>query len=153
MEKYEGGGSWWQSFNKPHPVVFLLLVLAGLDLEYVIHYRLGITIVYTQFYYLIIVIAGLWYGRRAVWVALFFGSLHVMVTYILTGALSPDALMRCLMLLIVAFVIGSIVEQMRWYSDQIIEQNREVSDANARLQVLNNRLKESREPSRGAEKK
>jgi hypothetical protein len=153
MERYEAGGSWWRSFDKPHPVVFILLILAGLDLEYVIHYRLGITIVYTQFYYLIIVITGLWYGRKAVWVALFFGSLHVTVTYILTGLLSPDALMRGLMLLIVAFVIGSIVEQMRCYYDQIIEQNRQLSAANARMQVLNTRLAESQEAFRIANKK
>ncbi|MGA2121387.1 MAG: hypothetical protein ABSG49_05015 [Methanoregula sp.] len=153
MERYETGGSWWQSFDKPHPVVFILLILAGLDLEYVIHYHFGITIVYTQFYYLIIVIAGIWYGKKAVWVALFYGSLHVMVTYILTGTLSPDALMRGLMLLIVAFVIGSIVEQMRCYYDQITEQNRELSDANARMQVLNTRLAESLEALRIANKK
>ena len=148
MERGKVQGSWWQSFNRPHPLVFILLILAGLDLEYVIHYRMGITIVYTQFYYLIIVIAGLWYGRKAVWVALFFGSLQVMVTYILTSTLSPDALMRSLMLLIVAFVIGSIVEQMHGYDDQITEQNRELSDANARMQVLNTRLAESEEACR-----
>jgi hypothetical protein len=31
--------------------------------------------------------AGLWYGRRAVRVALLFGSLHVTVTCMLTGLL------------------------------------------------------------------
>ena len=57
------------------------------------------------------------------------------------------------MLLIVAFVIGSIVEQMRGYYDQIIEQNRQLSAANARMQVLNTRLAESREALRIADKK
>ncbi len=153
MERCKVGESWWQSFNRPHPVVFILLIFFGLDLEFVIHYYFGITIVYTQFFYLIIVIAGLWYGKKAVWVALLFGSLHVMVTYILTGALSPDALMRGLMMLIVAFVVGSIVEQMRCYDDQITEKNRELSDANARMQVLNNRLAKSEEACRLANKK
>jgi hypothetical protein len=153
LQKCDIGGSWWQSFNRPHPVVFALLIFLGLDLEFVVHYYFGITIVYTQFFYLIIVIAGLWYGKKAVWVALFFGSLHIMVTYILTGALSPDALMRGLMLLIVAFVIGSIVEQMHGYYDQVMEQNRELSDANARMQVLNTRLAESEEACRIANKK
>jgi len=152
-EKEETGWSWWQSFDKPHPVVFILLILAGLDLEYVIHYHFGITIVYTQFYYLVVVVAGLWYGKKAVWVALFYGGLHVVVAYILTGTLSPDALMRCLMLLIVGFVIGSIVEQMHRYSDQVAEQNRRLSDANAQMQVLNTRLRESQEASRAADKK
>ena len=109
VDQHEAGASFWESFNRPHPVVFALLVFFGLDLEFVVHYYFGITIVYTQFFYLIIVIAGLWYGRRAVWVALLFGSLHITVTYLLTGFLSPDALMRAVAMLIVAYVVGTIV--------------------------------------------
>ena len=78
MSKCQICGSWWQSLNRPHPVIFILLILAGLGLEFVVHYTWGIAVVYTQFFYLIIVIAGLWYGRKAIWVALFFGSLHIM---------------------------------------------------------------------------
>jgi len=147
------GGSWWQSFNKPQPVLFVFLVLIGLVLEYVIHYRMGITVVYTQFYYLIIVVAGLWYGRRAIGVALFFGSLHVAVAWILTGHLSMDALMRGLIMLIVAFVIGTITEQMRCFYDQITEQNHELSDANEEMHVLNAQLTESQAAFQTANKK
>ena len=147
------GRSWWQSFNRPHPVLFILLIFIGLVLEFVIHYHFGVTIVYTQFYYLIIVIAGLWYGRKAIWVALFFGSLHVAVTYILTGLLSQDALMRGLMMLIVAFVVGAIVEQMHCYYNQITEQNRELSTSNEKMCSLNTQLAESREAFQIANKK
>ena len=93
--------------------MFILLIQFGLNLEFVVHYYLGITIVYTQFFYLIIVIDGLWYGRKAVWVALLFGSLHITVTYMNTGLLSPDALKRAIAMLIIAFVVGTIVEQIR----------------------------------------
>ena len=153
VEQSEAGASFWQSFNRPHPLVFILLVFFGLDLEFVVHYYLGITIVYTQFFYLIIVIAGLWYGRKAVWVALLFGSLHVTVTYLLTGLLSPDALMRAIAMLIVAYVVGTIVEQMRSYDNQITEKNRELSEANEKLHALNARLKESRKDSPAPDKK
>jgi L-lactate permease len=153
MEQRETGVSFWQSFNRPHPLVFILLVLFGLDLEFVVHYYLGITIVYTQFFYLIIVIAGLWYGRKAVWVALLFGSLHVTVTYMLTGLFSPDALMRAIAMLIVAYVVGTIVEQMRGYYDQVTEKNRELSEANEKLKALNARLAESRKASPAPDKK
>jgi L-lactate permease len=153
MEQSESGLSFLQSFYRPHPLVFTLLILFGLDLEFVVHYYLGITIVYTQFFYLIIVIAGLWYGRRAVWVALLFGSLHVTVTYILTGLLSPDALMRAIVMLIVAFVVGTIVEQMRRYDDQILEKNRELSEANRKMEALNARLMKPGESHTGADKK
>jgi hypothetical protein len=153
MGQSEAEASFWESFYRPHPVIFALLVFLGLDLEFVVHYYFGITIVYTQFFYLIIVIAGLWYGRKAVWVALLFGSLHVTVTYILTGLLSPDALMRAIVILIVAFVLGTIVDLKQGFYDQVTEKNRELSDANARMQVLNTRLAESEEACQIANKK
>ena len=145
MEQSKVGTSFWQSFYRPHSLVFFLLVFFGLDLEFVVHYYYGIAIVYTQFFYLIIVIAGLWYGRKAVWVALLFGSLHVSVTYMLTGLLSPDAIVRALVMLIVAFVVGTIVEQMQGYDDQLREKNRELSEANKTMQVLNAQLAEAEE--------
>ena len=153
VEQSEAGASFWQSFNRPHPLVFILLVFFGLDLEFVVHYYLGITIVYTQFFYLIIVIAGLWYGKKAVWVALLFGSLHVTVTYLITGLFSQDALMRAIVMLIVAYVVGTIVEQMRGYDEQIVEKNRELSAANEKLKVLNARLAESCEETPAPGKK
>jgi signal transduction histidine kinase len=57
------------------------------------------------------------------------------------------------MLLIVAFVIGTIVEQMRCYYDLITERNRELSDTNAKMHSLNTQLAESREAFRIANKK
>ena len=59
-----------------------------------IHYILKISIVYTHFYYLIIVVAGLWDGRKAIWVALFFGGLHIVVSWVLAGEVTPDAVLR-----------------------------------------------------------
>jgi hypothetical protein len=64
MEQSEAGASFWQSFNRPHLLVFILLILFGLDLEFVVHYYLGITNVYTQFFYLIIVSPASGTGER-----------------------------------------------------------------------------------------
>jgi len=153
MEQSEAGPSFWESFYRPHPVIFALLVFLGLDLEFVVHYFFGITIVYTQLFYLIIVIAGLWYGKRAVWVALLFGGLHVAVTYSMTGLLSPDALTRAVVMLIVALVVGTIVEQKQEYVDQVTEKNREMSAANARMQALNAQLTESEQACQRANQK
>jgi ABC-type transporter Mla maintaining outer membrane lipid asymmetry ATPase subunit MlaF len=72
---------------------------------------------------------------------------------IITGLLSPDALMRAIVMLIVAFVVGTIVEQKQEYYDQVTEKNRELSEANRKLQVLNTRLAESGEAPQAADKK
>ncbi|WP_321505071.1 HAMP domain-containing sensor histidine kinase [uncultured Methanoregula sp.] len=153
MQQCDTGGAWWNSLMNPHPIIFVLLILAGLAFEIGVHYFLGITIVYTHFYYLIIVIAGLWFGRKAIWVALFFGGLHIVVSYILTGAIPPDAVVRAIMMFIVAFVIGTIVEQTRCYYNQISEQNRELNDVNEEMRSLNDQLKDSEAAFQTANKK
>ncbi len=153
LQQCDVGGTWWKTLMHPHPVIFVLLIFAGLASEIVVHYILGITIVYTHFYYLIIVVAGLWFGRKAIWVALFFGSLHIIVAYILTGGVPPDALVRAIMMFIVALVIGTIVEQTRCYYNQILEQNRKLNDINEEMRSLNDQLKDSEAAFHTANKK
>lgn len=128
MQRCEIGGSWWQSLNTPRPYAFALLILAGILLEFIVHFWFGIAVVYTHFYYLIIVIAGLWYGRRAVLIAIFFGILHVADTFLVMGTITPDALIRACMFVIVALIAGMTVEQSRCYRDQLIARNRELED-------------------------
>jgi signal transduction histidine kinase len=133
MQRCEIGGSWWRSLNTPRPYAFALLILAGILLEFVVHFWFGIAIVYTHFYYLIIVVAGLWYGRRAVLIAIFFGFLHIADTYLLTGMTSPDAPIRACMFVIVALIVGMTQEQSDCYRDQLMTRNRELEDANDQL--------------------
>jgi len=126
--------AWWTP-GEFKTYALALLILTGLLLEIVVHFWFRIEVVYSHFYYLIIVVAGLWYGRKAIWIALFFGCLHIAVTYSLTGIISPDSLMRAVMFCIVAFVIGTIVEQMNCYQARTVEQNRELSEVNGRLEA------------------
>jgi signal transduction histidine kinase len=133
MQQTEGPGAWWGSFTEPRPYAFSLLILAGILLEFVVHFWFGIATVYTHFYYLIIALAGLWYGRRAILIALLFGALHITGSYYTTGTISPDSLLRACMFIIMAFVVGSIAEQMNRYRDQLTGRNRELEDANNRL--------------------
>jgi signal transduction histidine kinase len=125
--------SWWKNLDKPQPYAFALLVAAGLFFELVVHYYFQFAVVYTHVYYLIIVLAGLWYGKKAIWIALFFGGLHIVVTYITLGIISPDALIRALMFVIVAFVVGTIVELLHLYRAQLETQNRELTEINIKL--------------------
>ena len=51
-------GSWHNAPDRLKLPVFVILILTGIFLEGVVHYHYGINIVYTQFYYLIVVVAG-----------------------------------------------------------------------------------------------
>jgi len=125
--------SWWHALEAVKPYALAVLIFTGLLFELVIHYFLKITIVYTQFYYLVIVFAGFWYGRRAVWVALFLGGLQIAVSWIITGTISPESLLRTLLLVIVAYVVGSLIELMNCYRDLLEEQNRDLGEINRHL--------------------
>ena len=87
--------------------------MQGSSLEFVVHFWFGIAVVYTHFYYLIIVLAGLWYGKRAVLIALFFGTLHIADTFLVTGTITPDALIRACMFVMVALIVGMTAEQIK----------------------------------------
>jgi signal transduction histidine kinase len=126
-------GSWHNALDKLKLPVFVFLMLTGIFLESVVHYQFGISTVYTHFYYLIIVIAGLWYGRKAIGIALFFGVLQVVVSWVLEGTIPLDALIRALMLVIVAVIVGTVVERMKRYEKQMLVQNRELKEVNAQL--------------------
>ena len=125
--------SWWTSLESLKPYALGSLIITGLFFELFIHYYLKISIVYTHFYYLIIVFAGLWYGRRAVWIALFFGGLQIVVSWVIAGYVAPDSLLRALMLVIVAFVVGTIVDTMNCYDRTLEAQNRSLKEMNERL--------------------
>lgn len=140
----EVNDGWWKFLLEPHAYELVLLIIVGLTLEIVVHLLFGIPVVYTHFYYLIIVIAGLWYGTRAVLLAIFFGGVHIAVSYILTGTISPDALARGVMLCVVAFVVGAIAGQLRCYHALLLRQNRELQELNGTLTTANQQLEQSR---------
>jgi signal transduction histidine kinase len=125
--------SWWQALDNVKPYALAVLILTGLTFELVIHYFLKISVVYTQFYYLVVVFAGFWYGRRAVWVALFLGGLQIGVSWIITGSISPESLLRTLILVIVAFIVGSFIELMNCYRELLEQQNRDLVEINLQL--------------------
>jgi signal transduction histidine kinase len=125
--------SWYNAPDKLKFPVFVFLILIGIFLECIVHYLYGINVVYTHFYYLIVVVAGLWYGRNAIGVALFFGGLHIAVSWLAAGTFPFDALIRAIMLIIVAVVVGTVVEQMKKYHNQVLVQNRELKEVNVQL--------------------
>ncbi|MDD2621318.1 MAG: PAS domain S-box protein, partial [Syntrophomonadaceae bacterium] len=92
-------------------VVIIAAVLICLGLATVINIYYDIDIVYTHFFYLPIILTGLWYYRKALWVAAFLGMVHIIVNYMLRESMSPGVLIRALMFITVALVIGTLSEK------------------------------------------
>jgi len=143
----DGGESVWRSWFREtgdrswqHPLILVLLIAAGIGLELVVHARLGIPVVYTHFFYLIVAIAGLFIGRRAVMLAVLLGGLHVAVDTWLTGSPAVDALIRAGMLCIVSLVIGASVEEMTRARSELEERNLQLQASERAFQIANRKL-------------
>jgi HEAT repeat protein len=93
------------------PIILILAVIVSVLLELIVHYYFGVTIVYTHFFYIVIVVAGLWYHRKAVYIAIILGSIHVFIEY-LQGADLIGVLIRAGMFILVAFITGYLAETM-----------------------------------------
>jgi HEAT repeat protein len=108
------------------PVIIAVLVLFSLAMEGILHWVMGIEVVYTQFFYIPVVLAAVWYGVRSVGIAALLGGVQVLGGVYLTGDLQPGPLVRAGILVAVALVIGAVTDLMRREQARMIE---DVTDA------------------------
>ncbi len=106
--------------------VLIGLTAASLLLELIVHWHLGITTVYSHFFYIPVVLAAVWYGKRGVVVAVLLGAALLSGTIFLTGGIDDDALIRALMFVTVGLVIGAVSDYMRSEQERMMN---EVTDA------------------------
>lgn len=114
--------------------VLVVLVIIGLLLEVTVHLYNHTDIVYTHFFYLIVIVAGFWYGKKAIGIALLFGGLHVAVSWQEYGSLPGDAIIRATILVFVAAVMGIVVDRMNAYHARLIAQNQDLKKINSQLE-------------------
>lgn len=96
----------------------LTAILACVLLDIYITFLVGKVIVYTHFFYIPIILAGIWYYRKAVYVALFLGAFHVLTTYIYAlihisvnfNIVILESVQRAAIFLLVAYVVGFVSE-------------------------------------------
>jgi len=92
-------------------------VLIALYAAFVAH----ITIVYTHLFYIPILLAGMWYKKKAVAVALFLGIVHILVTHFSPPPLTVNEFARVVIFVLVAYVIGLLSEQRAKGEDTLLE--------------------------------
>jgi hypothetical protein len=107
-------------------IVLAALIGIALLLELIFQIYLGVNVVYSHFFYIPIVLAAIWYGKRAVFLAIFFGLIHIAGVIYETGVITSDALLRALMFVIVALVVGIVADMMRKEQNAMVE---DVADA------------------------
>ncbi len=109
-------------------IIVALLVVFCAGLTHYFHFRLGTEVGFTHVFYVPVVLAGIWWGRRAVWVALFLGG-WLIGTHLAVGtSYTPlTDIFRAVMIVVVSLVVGWLTEA-RWRSKRLLTEARDFLD-------------------------
>lgn len=127
--------STWDQLIRPRPFVLIILICLGIFIQVDIHINTNISEAYTQFFFIIIVLAGLWYQRKSIWIALFFGSLYLSLELIPPSFITLDSVFRVLMFCIVAIIVGCMTERMENLRRTLHDKNKELIESHNALKL------------------
>jgi PAS domain S-box-containing protein len=98
--------------ERPNAKVLIILsfVAACVFLTLYLGVIKGVTIVYPHLFYIPVILAGVWYRKKAIYVAFFISFVYILATYPLTH-LSVDVIERSAILIVVGYIIGLISEK------------------------------------------
>ena len=110
------------TMDRYKPAILLLLVAVSVILEAVVHHAMGIEVVYSHFFYIPVVLGAIWYGKKGVLVAVFLAAVYAGDYYLINGVVHTDAVMRALMFVVVALVIGMVMDYIHREQEQVMTQ-------------------------------
>lgn len=140
MDTEKARASVWDYLTKPRPEILFILMGIGLLLEIHFHFYHQHSAAYLHFFYLFIVLAGIWYPKKAIWIALFFSLLYLFIELLPPSSLSPDSLFRVIMLCLIALVVGSISGRMRYFQEGLNLNQSELEQSRTALELGNKKL-------------
>jgi len=89
-------------------LILLIIIAACVAIAFYVGFIRDIESVYTQLFYFPVILAGMWYYRKAVYVALFLGTVHVFVAHLSVQDVTLVNFERAVILVVVAYIIGLI---------------------------------------------
>ncbi len=102
----------------------------------IVNVYMGIDVVYTHIFYIPIILAGLWYGRKAIYVALFLGIVHILINIFVTPSTILDSIIRAIIFLLVALVVGRLSEEKDLLNKKLNDSNDSLLDSNKELSTI-----------------
>ena len=117
-------------------VLLTLTVLACLIITFYANFYIGVDKVYTHIFYVPIILAGIWYQRKAIYVALGLGFTYVIASSLHNGIIDPDSILRFLIFLIVAGVVSSLARARERFHNKELETERAFRRVAKDLQLI-----------------
>ncbi len=108
-------------------IIVLSSLIACVILSVSAGFVLGIAVIYTHLFNLPILLTGIWFPKRAVYVALGLGAVHIIVTHFSAIPLSGNEFARAIVFVLVAYVVGLVSERAR-----VEQQRRKQTEATLR---------------------
>ncbi|MCD6223427.1 MAG: diguanylate cyclase, partial [Deltaproteobacteria bacterium] len=96
--------------NHKSLILFFLTITCAL-LCFYFGFTRGTVVVYTHFFYIPIILAGIWYGRKSVYIAVFLSIIYIFTTYFSFGYFVINTFERMFVLIAIAYFIGLIGEK------------------------------------------
>ena len=138
--------------NRYKIIIISVITLATLFVAIYVNLVLGVSLVYTHLFYIPIILAGIWFHKKAIYVALFLGTSHVLMSYWVSSSLIFDALFRAVIFLVIAYIVGAIAEKKDHLYDELkasenkLRQMRDnleltIQERTAKLNEINESLK------------
>ena len=98
--------------DAPKITVMALLILLCLWVSHYYHFVLRSDILVTHFFYLPVVFAGFWWGRRAIWIAVLLGGyLLALHAFLVQGVSIMVDIQRVVILITVGLVVSALREE------------------------------------------
>lgn len=125
-------------------ITLIMLILFCLWMVYYFEYVKGIHIVFTHLFYIPIALAGFWWGRRTIWVAVILGAALMSPLVFVHSTLNKEDLLRSVMFIVVAWIIGALRERGTVH---ISERKRMVEQLNEQKDFHENLIQNSTAPT------
>jgi PAS domain S-box-containing protein len=104
------------SFNadeKSKMFILYILTIVCIFLEIVMHFYLGVEAGYTHFFYVVLILAGIWFQRKAVILALCLAATHISIGYFVFAEALWVPILRSAMFVIVTLLVGTLSEELK----------------------------------------
>lgn len=122
-------------FNDRYKTVIIgILISISIGAIFYFHIFLNVGKVFTQFFYIPIILSSLWWQRKGIVVAVVFGGLLILSNYFLRDNSQPlnDSL-RALFFIVVSYVVAVLSEREARWREEIARHLAEISRTNLQL--------------------
>lgn len=135
-----GGFSTSVSDDRVKILTLIILAIICISLEILMHIDLGVSIGYTHFFYVLLVLAAIWYQKKAVVLAVILAITHIAVGYFIAGESIWAPAVRGAMFVIVTLLVATLSEELEGSRNQLVREKELLSESEGKLKVIFNSI-------------